>query len=37
MGNNANSEKLYFGGLKILQMVPAAMKVKDACSLEVKV
>ena len=34
--NNGNSEKLYFGGLKSLQMVTAAMKLKDACSLEEK-
>ena len=34
-GNNENSERLYFGGLKIsLQMVTATMKLKDACSLE---
>jgi len=36
-GNNANSERLYFLGLqKSLQMVTAAMKLKDACSLEEK-
>ena len=35
-GNNGNSEKLYWGGgaPKSLQMVTAAMKLKDACSLE---
>ena len=34
-GNNGNSEKLYFWGApKSLQMVTAAMKLKDACSLE---
>jgi len=36
-GNNGNSDRLYFGGLqKSLQMVIAAMKLKDACSLEEK-
>ena len=36
-GNNANSDRLRFGGLQIsLQMVTAAMKLKDACSLEEK-
>ena len=34
---NGNSERLYFLGLqKSLQMVTAAMKLKDACSLEEK-
>ena len=34
-GNNGNSDRVYFGGLqKSLQMVTAAMKLKDACSLE---
>ena len=35
-GNNGNSEILYFGGgaPKSLQMVTAAMKSKDAYSLE---
>ena len=34
-GNNGNSERLYFSGLqKSLQMVIAAMKLKDAYSLE---
>ena len=34
-GNNGNSDRFYFGGLqKSLQMVIAAMKLKDACSLE---
>ena len=28
MGNNGNSDRLYFGGPKSLQMVTAAMKVK---------
>ena len=33
-GNNRNNKRLYFGGaLKSLQMVTAAMKLKDACSL----
>ena len=36
-GNSGNSERLYFGGApKSLQMVTAAMKLKDACSLEEK-
>ena len=36
-GNNVNSERLYFLGLlKSLQMVIAAMKLKDACFLEEK-
>ena len=36
-GNNGNSGRLYFGGaLKSLQMVTAAMKLKDAYSLEEK-
>ena len=35
--NNGNSEILYFGGApKSLQMMTAAMKFKDACSLEEK-
>ena len=34
-GNNGNSDRLSFWGLqKSLQMVTAAMKLKDACSLE---
>ena len=33
--NNGNSERFYFGGApKSLQMRTAAMKLKDACSLE---
>ena len=37
-GNNGNSKRLYFGGVpKSLQMMTAAMKVKDICSLEEKV
>ena len=35
-GNSGNSDRLYFGALKSLQMVTAAMKLKDACSLEEK-
>ena len=35
-GNNGNSERLYFGAPKSLQMVTAAMKLKDAYSLEGK-
>ena len=37
-GNSGNSGRLYFGGApKSLQMVTAAMKLKDAYSLEGKV
>ena len=37
MGNNEKSDKLYFLGLqKSLQMVTAAMKLKNACCLEEK-
>ena len=32
--NNGNSERLFWGALKSLQMVTAAMKLKDTCSLE---
>ena len=36
-GNNGNKETLFGGGApKSLQMVTAAMKIKDACSLEEK-
>ena len=36
-GNNGNSDRLYFlGAPKSLQMVSAAMKLKDAYSLEEK-
>ena len=36
-GNSANSFRLYFWGApKSLQMVTAAMKLKDTCSLEEK-
>ena len=35
-GNSGNSDRLYFGGApKSLQMVTAAMKLKDTYSLEV--
>ena len=37
-GNSGNSNRLYFGGApKSLQMVTAAMKLKDTYSLEGKV
>ena len=36
-GKNGNNDRLYFLGLqKSLQMVTAAMKLKDVCSLEEK-
>ena len=36
-GNNGNSERLFLRGApKSLQMVTAAMKLKDTCSLEAK-
>ena len=35
-GNNGNSVRLDFWAPKSLQMVTAAMKLKDACSLEEK-
>ena len=36
-GNNGNNDRLYFGGVpKSLQMVTAAMKLKDSYSLEGK-
>ena len=35
-GYSGNSVRLYFGGSKSLQMVTAAMKLKDAYSLEEK-
>ena len=36
-GNSGNSVRLYFGGApKSLQMVIAAMKLKDTCLLEEK-
>ena len=33
MGNSGNSDRLFLGAPKSLQMVTAAMKLKDACSL----
>ena len=33
-GNSGNNDRLYFGAPKSLQMVTAAMKVKDTCSFE---
>ena len=35
-GNSGNSDTLFWGAPKSLQMVTAAMKLKDACSLEEK-
>ena len=35
-GNNGNTERLFWGAPKSLQMVTAAMKLKDACYLEEK-
>ena len=35
-GNSGNSGRLFFGAPKSLQMVTAAMKLKDAYSLEGK-
>ena len=35
-GNNGNSDRLFLGAPKSQQMVTAAMKLKDACSLEEK-
>ena len=35
-GNNGNSERLFWGAPKSLQMMTVAMKLKDACSLEGK-
>ena len=35
-GNNGNSDRLFFGAPRSLQMVTAAMKLKDTCSLEEK-
>ena len=35
-GNNGNSERLFLGTPKSLQMVTAAMKLKDTCPLEEK-
>ena len=33
-GSNGNSDKLFLGASKSLQMVTAAMKLKDTCCLE---
>ena len=33
-GNSGNSDRLFFWAPKSLQMVTAAMKLKDTCSLE---
>ena len=35
-GNHGDSERLFWGAPKSLQMVTTAMKLKDACSLEEK-
>ena len=35
-GNNGNSDRLFLGLQKSLQLLTAAMKLKDACSLEGK-
>ena len=35
-GNNGKSERLFWGAPKLLQIVSAAMKLKDACSLQEK-
>ena len=35
-GNNGNSDRLFSWAPKSLQLVTAAMKLKDACSLEEK-
>ena len=35
-GNNGNSDRLFWGAPKSLQMMIAAMKLKDTCSLEEK-
>ena len=35
-GETVDSDRLYFLGLQSLQMVTAAMKLKDTCSLEGK-
>ena len=35
-GNNGNSDRLFSWALKLLWMVTAALKLKDACSLEQK-
>ena len=35
-GNKGNSDRLFFGAPKSLQIVTVAMKLKDTCSLEEK-
>ena len=35
-GETMETEALFWGAPKLLQMVTAAMKLKDACSLEEK-
>ena len=35
-GSNENRDRLYFLDPKLLQMVSAAMKLKDTCALEEK-
>ena len=35
-GNNGNSDRLFSWALKLLQMVTATMRLKDACSLKEK-
>ena len=35
-GNSGKSDRLFLGAPKSLQMVTAAVKLKDACSLEEK-
>jgi len=35
-GNSGNSDRLFLGAPKSLQIVIAAMKLKDACPLEEK-
>ena len=34
--NSGNTDRLFWGATKTLQMVTAAMKLKDTCSLEEK-
>ena len=36
LGNSGNSDRLFWGAAKSLEMVNAAMKLKDTCSLEEK-
>ena len=36
LGNNGNSDRLFWGVPKSLQTVTEAVKIKDACSLEEK-